>query len=190
MRRQEWSGFVANWRGVALLAVGHHTPFSGQGSVKTQTWVWHHGGPHFGKVLHLQGDKGALGGDVEWHDITPLFPPGGRPRERVGGDNDEWHDITHLFCRADGFAFLPSRPPAWRACAPAGLWCATVVLRSAELMECKVEGPAPELSRWEVGDDSLLGIQVEEWKRDGVTATARMLPVSQYAWIGLEALRP
>jgi hypothetical protein len=78
----------------------------------------------------------------------------------------------------------------WRACATAVLWCATVVLRSADLMECKVEGPAPELSHREGGDDSLLGIQVEEWKRDGVTATARMLPVSQYAWIGLEAGQP
>jgi hypothetical protein len=34
----------------------------------------------FGKVLHLQGDKGALGGDVEWHNITPLFLQGGRLR--------------------------------------------------------------------------------------------------------------
>jgi hypothetical protein len=54
----------------------------------------------------------------------------------------------------------------------------------------KVEGPAPELRRLEVGDESLLGIQVEEWNRDGVPATAWLLPVSQYAWIGLEVLWP
>jgi hypothetical protein len=34
----------------------------------------------------------------------------------------------------------------------------------------EVEGPAPELRRLEVGDESLLGIQVEEWNRDGVPA--------------------
>jgi hypothetical protein len=53
-------------------------------------------------------------------------------RERVGGDV-EWHDITHLFCRVNGFAFLPSRPPARRACASA-------VLRSAASMECNFGG--------------------------------------------------
>jgi hypothetical protein len=83
-----------------------------------------------------------VGGDVEWHELTPIFPPGGRPRERVGGD-DEWHNITHLFCRVDGFAFLPSHPPARRA-------CATAVLRSADSMSW---GMAPSwASKWRNGN--------------------------------------
>jgi hypothetical protein len=60
----------------------------------------------FGKVSHLQGDEGGVGGDVAWHDITHFFCNGIEPAHggTMGMTSDvEWHDI----------AFLPSWLSAW-----------------------------------------------------------------------------
>jgi hypothetical protein len=79
----------------------------------------------FGKVLHLRGDKGALGGDVEWHNIIPLF-------RRVDGQGSVSvvmmnGTTSHTF--SAGRTASPFRPHALLHGAPVQLGCCGVQLR-------------------------------------------------------------